>query len=81
MIQHIMVWQCILESGFLKVKQECESATGYIFNSGNDTRKAAPGLITFARLSDHKLNVLILPQQADSENVCRLVRMPKVHLS
>jgi hypothetical protein len=60
MVQHIMVRQRILESGLLKVRQEHESATGYIFNSGADTRKAAPGLIVPAdcpaRLSDHKLN-------------------------
>jgi len=71
MVQHIMVQQCILESGLLKVKRECESATGYIFNSGNDTRKAAPGLIIPARLSDHELNGLVEVAYDEASRFCR----------
>ena len=71
MVQHIMVRQRILESGLLKVKRERESATGYIFNSGNDTRKAAPGLIIPARLSDRELNGLVEVAYDEASRFCR----------
>ena len=70
-VQHIMVQQHILESGLLKVKQEHESATGYIFNSSSDTRKAAPGLIVPARLSNCELNGLVELAYNEASQFCR----------
>ena len=71
MVQHIMVRQRILKSGLLKVKRKRESATGYIFSSDNDTRKAAPGLIIPARLSDRELNGLVEVTYDEASRFCR----------
>ncbi|KAG6884294.1 hypothetical protein C0992_006566 [Termitomyces sp. T32_za158] len=72
MIQHIMAWQRILESGLVKSKQEQDSAVGYIYNIDTNMHQRSlqpiPGVPV---ITNHELDRLVVAAHDETLHILK----------